>query len=135
MAIATLTPQTAVVDIMINSQSYKQFFSSARVRGNLPQLDATVFANESVGDFIAGIERLTLDFGGVVKKGVAGAGPLLPLSNYQGKTFSVQYDTGCTITGTLNLSEGEIGQVVGQIRPITASGFSVGAFVVTWVIT
>jgi hypothetical protein len=39
------------------------------------------------------------------------------------------------ITGTMNFSEAEASMVVGQIRPITASGFSVGTFTVTWAIT
>jgi hypothetical protein len=69
MALATITPQTASVEILLATVSYKNYFSSARVRSNLPQLDATVFGNEATGDFIAGIERLTIDFGGVLKKG------------------------------------------------------------------
>jgi hypothetical protein len=74
MALATITPQTASVEILLATVSYKNYFSSARVRSNLPQLDATVFGNEATGDFIAGIERLTIDFGGVLKKGGCAAG-------------------------------------------------------------
>jgi hypothetical protein len=133
MALATITPQTAVVDILLATNSYKNYFSSARVRSNLPQLDATVFGNEATGDFIAGIERLTIDFGGVLKKGAAQAGPLMPLSGKQGVAFVIEYD-GITnqITGTMNFSEAEASMVVGQLRAITASGFSVGTFTVTW---
>jgi hypothetical protein len=136
MALATITPQTASVEILLATVSYKNYFSSARVRSNLPQLDATVFGNEATGDFIAGIERLTIDFGGVLKKGAAAAGPLIPLSGKQGIAFVIEYDgVANQITGTMNFSEAEASMVVGQIRPITASGFSVGTFTVTWAIT
>lgn len=133
MALATITPQTALVDILLGGNSYKNYFSSCRVRANVPQLDATVFANEAAGDFIPGIERLTLDFGGILKKGATGAGPLMPLSGKQGVAFVIEYDDVTNqITGTMNFSEAEASMVVGQIRPITASGFSIGAFTVTW---
>jgi hypothetical protein len=135
MPLATITPQGAVTDILLATVSYKNYFSSARVRSNLPQLDATVFGNEATGDFIPGIERLTIDFGGVLKKGAAASGPLMPLSGKQGVAFSIQYDTGATIAGTMNFSEAEASMVVGQLRAITASGFSVSTFTVTWPIT
>lgn len=133
MALATITPQTAVVEIKLATVSYKDYFSSCRVRANVPQLDATVFGNEAAGDFIAGIERLTIDFGGILKKGQAASGPLFPLSGKQNVAFIIEYD-GITnqITGNMNFSEAEASMVVGQIRPITASGFSIGTFTVTW---
>jgi hypothetical protein len=68
-----------------------------------------------------------------MKKGAAGAGPLFPLSGRQGVAFVVMFDSSANqVAGTMNFSEGEASMVVGQLRAVTGSGFSVSTFAVTW---
>lgn len=131
MALSTIRAQTAVADISIASASWKQVFNFVRVRSALPQIDATVFATEQNGEFLAGIERLTIELSGLLKKGAAQSGPLIPLP--QNVAFIVQYDTSCTITGTCNFTDGDIARAAGGIGTITATAVSTGTFVVAWV--
>jgi hypothetical protein len=134
MALAPILPSTAVADITIASVSNKTIFNSARVRSNMPQIDVTTYATEANGEFVGGIERLTIDLAGIMKKGGSAiAGPLIPLP--QNVAVVIQYDTGCTFTLTMNFTEAEAYRPAGQIGTITGSGFSTGTFVVAWVET
>ncbi len=126
----TIRGQTAVADITLASVSWKQVMNFSRVRSALPQIDVTVFATEQNGEFLAGIERLTLDFGGLLKKGAVPSGPMIPLP--QGVTFEVQFDTDCTISGVCNFTDGEVSRSAGGIGTISATGVSTGAFVCAW---
>lgn len=133
MALAPILPSSAVADISIAAASYKTIFNSMRIRSNMPQLDVTTYATEANGEFVGGIERLTVDLAGILKKGSAVAGPLIPLP--QNKAVVATYDTSCTFTFQMNFSEGEVNRPAGQIGTITGSGFSTGSFVVAWVVT
>jgi hypothetical protein len=133
MALALISPQTAVHDITLAAASYKTIFTSTRVRSTMPQLDVTTYATEAAGDFIGGIERLTLDLAGILKKGSAVAGPLIPLP--QNKAAVITWDTSCTITATVNFSEAEVSRPAGQFGTITGTAFSIGSWVVAWVVS
>ena len=112
---------------------YSAIFQSARVRATLPQIDATTYSNETNGNFIAGIERLTIDLAGLMTKGDAKSGTTLPLSGWQAATVKVIYDSGCYVSATANATDGDLNRPAGTMGLITQQFVSTGSFSVTWV--
>lgn len=148
MAFAIIRGQTATASVTLTrtlpsgsagaAETWTNVFQSVRVRSTLPQIDATTYANEANGAFIAGIERLTFDMTGLLTKDDAGSptlipiGPTLPLSLFQGCTIAMVYDTGCSVSAVCNFTDGEINRPAGAMGVITAQAVSTGSFTVTW---
>jgi hypothetical protein len=138
MAFAIIRPQTAVAKVEITPAGgsladWTQVFQRGRVRSNLPQIDATTYSTEASGQFIGGVERLTFEMGGLQTKGAPASGPLLPLSAYQAALLNMQYDTGCSISATVNATDGGTDRPAGAMGLIDAVAVSTGSFTVTWV--
>ncbi len=133
MPLATLKPTSRAVSIIIGVTEHDTVLDTVSIRSDAPEIEETVFSNENTsGDHSVGTERLTLGFGGPLKKGAAEAVPFLPLSSFQGKAFSILFDTACTIAGTMNfISAGPDARAGGAARS-AATARSTGSFTVAW---
>lgn len=134
-AFAIIRGATASAAITIGGAAWTDIIQSMRVRATLPQIDATTYSTEANGDFIAGIERLTIDLAGLMTKGRSNSGPLMPLVSYQGTTIVITYDTSCTVTATCNATDGDLNRPAGTMGLITAQFVSTGSFSVSWVLS
>ncbi len=142
MPLATLKPTSRAVSIMIATVEHDTVLDTVSIRSDAPEIEETVFSNENTsGDHSVGTERLTLGFGGPLKKGSANttpatteAVPFLPLSAYQNKAFVIAFDASCTVSGTMNfISAGPDARAGGAARS-AATARSTGSFTVAWAI-
>lgn len=134
MAFAIIRPQTKSAVVTLAAAAWTDVFQNVRSRATLPQIDATTYAQEANGQFIAGVERMTFDLTGLLTKGRANSGPIMPLSNFQSVVFTMQYDTGCSVSATINASDSEINQPAGSLGIVTATLVTTGTITVTWVL-
>lgn len=133
MALTTIKATNADADITIDGVSYANTADSISVRSDAPEENETVFSSEGTGgESSIGTEMLTIDISGILKKGASNAIPFLPLSAYTDSSFDIQFDTGCNITGTLNIFTANPNAVAGRTRRWSATARSTGIFVVTW---
>src|SRR5687768_8939189 len=90
-------------DFTINGTSKKASLTEHEFQSNVDQLNTTTFATEAAPTFESDVEIARFRFAGFLTKGTVGAGVIFPLP--QGATISQQFDTGCTVTGTGNLTQ------------------------------
>lgn len=133
MAATTIKAQNAAAAFVVDGVTYTDHLDRVDVQSNAPVENETTFANEdSGGDFSVGTEILTLVIGGPLRFDQAGTGPFLPVSDFQDKTWSLTYITGCSISGTLSMTSTGIDNVAGTTRRHRSTAINKGAFVVTW---
>jgi hypothetical protein len=133
MALASIRPTTAAVSVTIGVVDHKTVLNTVSIRSDAPEIDEIVFSNENTsGEQSVGTERLTLGFGGPLKKGAAEAVPFLPLASYQNKVFDIDFDTSCTISGVCNFISAGPDMRAGGARRSAATARNTGAFVVSW---
>ena len=133
MALGTIRPQTAVVSVMIGGVEHNAVLDTVGVRSDAPEIVETVFSTENDGgECSVGTEKLTLNFGGPLKRGDVAAIPFIPLSAYQGKAFSIDFDEECTISGTCNFISGGPDSRAGGARRSAGTAMSTGTFDVSW---
>jgi hypothetical protein len=131
MALATIRPKTAAASILISAVEYNTVMSYASVTSNAPRIDETVFSTENVGgQSSVGTEELTYDLRGIMKRGAAEAGPLIPLP--QNVTCTVAFDSSCSIAATVNFTRGMAGRGAGTTGTIDGQAYSTGAFTKSW---
>jgi hypothetical protein len=131
MAVVTIRPTSAVADVTLDGDSYKDFMSYASVIANAPRLDETVFSTENAGgESSIGTTELTIQLRGIMRRGADNAGPLIPLP--ENIAFVVAWDTGCQISGTCNFTQAGGYRAAGATGTIDGTAFSTGAFVKSW---
>lgn len=131
MAIATIRPKTAGANILIGGVEYNNVMSYASVVSNAPLLNEQTFSNEGAGgETSVGTEVLTIELRGIMKRGAANTGPLIPLPVNQAVT--VEWDDGCSIACTANFSRAGGYRDAGSIGSIDGLATSTGAFTKSW---
>lgn len=134
MALSTLKPTTRVVSILINAIEYKDVLDRVGVRSTAPVTNETVFGNENTsGENTVGTEQLTLSFAGPLRRGDSSATPFMPLSSYQGKSFTITADTSITVSGTCNFFDSGFDMTAGgaaRMGPALAN--NTGSYSIAW---
>lgn len=131
MALSFISGLNAVASVMLGTEDWTPIMQRCRIRFPLPQQDTTTFLTENVGDSAPGVQRATFDFFGLMAKGAAQSGPILP-SAYQNKAISVDFDTSCTVSATCNAQDGGADRSAGNLGVVDASFLSKGAITIDW---
>jgi hypothetical protein len=133
MALSTLKPTTRYVSILIATIEYRELFDRVGIRSTAPEIVETVFSNENTsGDRSTGTEELTITFGQPLKKGTTAAHPFLPIAAWQGKAYTVQFDNGCTVSGTMNLVDSNPNAIAGGAARNETVFRGTGGYTVAW---
>lgn len=131
MAETIINGRSGNANFSINGVAYAARLTEHEFQSNIDQLNTTTFATETAPTFEADVEIARFRIAGFLTKGTAGAGLLFPLP--QGATIVQTFDTGCTISGSGNFSQGVARRTARANSVIAGEGFYVGAIVKAWV--
>lgn len=131
MALQTINGRDGTADWTVGGVSYAAILNEFECESNVELIDSSVFSIEGVATQDPGMERIFFRVNGLLKKGTAASGPLIPAPQNVALVFI--YSTGCTIGFTSNFSRSMARRTVNRNSVMAAEGVSNGAFVVTWV--
>lgn len=118
------------IDDGTNSRAYACFLDMFRVREITEMTVTDTFCVEGTADQEPGRSQLVGEISGILKKGGALSGPLIPAP--QGVTILMTYSAGCTISCKANFTEASADRLVNQTARFSGRFLSKGAYVVTW---
>jgi|SRR6185437_7156071 len=130
MPLATINGRDGTGDFTINGSSYAAILNEFECESNVELIDSSVFSIEGVATQDPGMERIFFRLNGLLKKGSAVAGPLIPAPQNVPLVFI--YSTNCTISFNANFSRALARRTVNRNGVIAGEGVSNGAFSVLW---
>ena len=130
MALTTINGRDGTADFTIATVSYECILNDFEVTSNVEMTNADTFCIEGTADQEPGREQLRFRIAGLLKKGAAASGPLIPAPQNVALVFT--FSTGCTIGFNANFDTASARRIVNQNALLTATGLSKGTFAVAW---
>lgn len=130
MALTTINGQDGTADFSINGSSYACVLTEHELESNVDQIDSTTFCTETATVYEPGATVNRVRLAGLLKKGSAIAGPMLPLP--QNAAIVQTFSAGCTLSYNMNFTRGVFRRTVKQNAVIAAEGLVTGAITKQW---
>jgi hypothetical protein len=130
MPLATINGRDGTADFTIAGASYAAILNEFECESNVELIDSSVFSIEGVATQDPGMERIFFRLNGLLKKGSAVAGPLIPAPQNVQLVFT--YSALCTISFVANFSRALARRTVNRNAVMAGEGVSNGAFAVIW---
>jgi hypothetical protein len=134
MALKTVKASTAATTITINSKTYQDTADRVAIQASAQVENEVVFSNEATGgEYSVGTPTRQLLMGGLLRyDDTGGHNGFVDIENYQDKTFTVQYVTACSISGTCSAYRGGPDRSAGQAGRWAAEFQITGALTLLW---
>lgn len=114
-------------------KSYACFFDSIDIREITEMTTADTFCIEGTADQEPGRSQLQFSITGLLKKGGALSGPLIPAP--QNVAVIATFSTGCFFSFNANFTEATASRLVNQNARLSARGLSKASYTVTWLLS
>lgn len=132
MARQVIGGRDGLANFSIDAVEYECILTEHEFETTTDQVESTTFCTETAPEFEEGETRHVFRIAGLLVKGIAGAGPLLPLP--QGAAIVQTFSTGCTLTYDGNFTRGLARRTVKQNGIIAGEGLVTGPVVKAWVV-